>query len=89
MKTVEVRIREGYEGHRHKGELVAPGETIEVTPQQAAWLMQIGAAEPVKKTARGRRGTTLETDERADSQQEPETEENEPEGEDDTAPLSP
>jgi hypothetical protein len=71
----KMQIRDGYEGHKHRGEEVFPGDVIEVTAQQAAFLTKIGAADPVKKTAR-----------KADSAQEPE-EENQPEGEE-TSPLS-
>lgn len=48
MEKVKVRIKAGYRGHHHQGREIEPGETIEVTPLQAARLHEIGATEPVK-----------------------------------------
>lgn len=42
---MKVKIAAGYTGHRHRGQLVEPGDEIEVTERQERWLRSIGALE--------------------------------------------
>jgi hypothetical protein len=46
MKMVKVQIEK--DGHYHAGKLCEPGDIIEVTPRQSAFLLKIGTARPVQ-----------------------------------------
>lgn len=50
MEKVTVRIRDDYTGHHHAGVEVPPGTTLEVWPDQAAFLHRIGAIDPPQST---------------------------------------
>lgn len=53
-KMVKVTIRAGYTGHHHKGSELKPGDSFEVTEEQAKWLESCGAIEPMAKSSKSR-----------------------------------
>lgn len=66
MKTVRVQIKDGYHGHEHLGKEVFPGDVIEVTPTQAAWLHRHGVTVPViEKKSSKKASAVTETPEEA------------------------
>lgn len=67
-KTVKVTVRAGHPPLQVRGKEVHPGESFEVTEDQAKWLESNGAIEPLKKSSsKTKTRTSADEDDSGDS----------------------